>query len=510
VLWLINNTISFKHKHITNPSISPADKLMNALANLKATLADKLNDHPTDQMQELQKMVSNIKPIDKPTSSTPKTNKQALPRVRDNESVPRVHNSPPVPRVPTTATSITMAPIRIRQRKRRSLSHLTHPVHHPTLPPAASTRSKTAASQAETPSRLQQPTTSSRSKTRRAHAVMRLPKGAADAKFLCAFRKLELEVEQAMHVLDKESGKLLNYRQLLHHPKYSKEWSLSSANEFGCLAQGVGGRIKNPTNTIRFIREDEIPKEQRKDVTYGSFICTVRPEKAEPNRTRFTVGGNKINYPGEVATPTAEMLAAKILFNSVVSTPGAKFMTMDVSNFYLMTPLKRPEYIRVRLVDLPDEIINEYKLPDKVTKNGSIYLEVTKGMYGLPQAGLLANELLEKRLNKHGYYQSKLVLGLWKHESRPIQFTLVVDDFGVKYIGRENTEHLKSVLEQHYKVTTDWSGERYIGLHLKWDYTKRQVHLYMPGYIKKALLQFQHVLTKKQNQPFPHTPIKNM
>jgi hypothetical protein len=75
-------------------------------------------------------------------------------------------------------------------------------------------------------------------------------------------------------------------------------------------------------------------------VTYGSFVCTVRPEKAEPNQTRFTAGGDKINYPFEVATPTAEMLVAKILFNSVISTPGARFMTMDISNFYLMTPLK--------------------------------------------------------------------------------------------------------------------------------------------------------------------------
>jgi hypothetical protein len=156
------------------------------------------------------------------------------------------------------------------------------------------------------------------------------------------------------------------------------------------------------------------------------------------------MGGNKINYPGEIATPTAEMLAAKILFNSFVSTKGAKFMTMDVSNFYLMTPLKRPEYLRVRLADLPEEIIREYKLLDKVTKNRSIYIKVVKGMYGLPQAGLLANELLEQRLNKHGYYQSKLVPGLWIHKSRPIQFTLVVDDFSVKYVDREHAEHLKS------------------------------------------------------------------
>lgn len=75
----------------------------------------------------------------------------------------------------------------------------------------------------------------------------------------------------------------------------------------------------------------------------------VRPEKAEPNRTRFTAGGDKINYPFEVVTPTAEMLVAKILFNSIISTPGARFMTMDISNFYLMTPLLRPEYLRIRL-----------------------------------------------------------------------------------------------------------------------------------------------------------------
>ena len=139
----------------------------------------------------------------------------------------------------------------------------------------------------------------------------------------------------------------------------------------------------------------------------------IRPEKTdEPNQTRFTVGGDRINYPGEVGTPTAEMLVAKLLFNSIISTPNAKFMTIDISNFYLMTPLMRPEYLRVKLTDIPAEIITEYKLRDKVNKNGFVFIEVTKGMYGLPQAGLLANLLLEKRLNKQGYFQSKLVPGL--------------------------------------------------------------------------------------------------
>ena len=303
--------------------------------------------------------------------------------------------------------------------------------------------------------------------------------------------------------MDKTSGKMLNYRQLIRHPDYKGPWSLSSANEFGRLANGVGGRIKG-TNTIKFISIADIPKDRRKDITYGQFVCTVRPEKAEQNRTRFTVGGDRINYPGEVATPTADMLVAKTLFNSVISTPGAKFMTMDISNFYLMTPLKRPEYIRMKLADIPQEIIDEYKLKTIAKPDGSIYIVANKGMYGLPQAGLLANELLEKRLNKNGYHQSKLVPGLWKHEWRPIQFTLVVDDFGVKYVGQEHANHLKAALEQYYKVTNDWSGARYIGITIDWDYKRKQVHLSMPGYVAKALKQFQHSKpTKKQQSPYP-------
>ena len=70
-------------------------------------------------------------------------------------------------------------------------------------------------------------------------------------------------------------------------------------------------------------------------------------------------------------------------------------MTMDLSNFYLMTPLKRPKYVKIKLIDIPDEIIIEYKLRKMATPEGNIYIEITKGMYGLPQAGLLANEQLE-------------------------------------------------------------------------------------------------------------------
>jgi hypothetical protein len=124
-----------------------------------------------------------------------------------------------------------------------------------------------------------------------------------------------------------------------------------------------------------------------KDVTYGQFVCNERPEKADVNRTRFTVSGGKINYSGAVATPTAEMLVAKILFNSVISTKDAKFMTIDIYNFYLNYPLPRPEFVKIKIIDIPEEIIKEYKLRNKVTPKGYVYIMATKGMYGLPQAG---------------------------------------------------------------------------------------------------------------------------
>jgi hypothetical protein len=92
----------------------------------------------------------------------------------------------------------------------------------------------------------------------------------------------------------------------------------------------------------------------------------------------------------------------------------------------------------LKLSNIPDEVIKKYKLREKATKNGSVYIKAKQGMYSLRQSGLSANKLFKKRLNEHGYRQSKLVPGLWQHNTRPIQFTLVVDNFGVKYVGEEH------------------------------------------------------------------------
>ena len=112
-------------------------------------------------------------------------------------------------------------------------------------------------------------------------------------------------------------------------------------------------------------------------------------------------------------------------------------MTMDIKNYYLGTPLPNYEYMRFRLEHIPTEIRQQYSL-DTLATNGWVYVEIHKGMYGLPQAGILANNLLKTRLVKHGYYECPRTPGLWRHTWRPIMFVLVVDDFGVKYVGKEH------------------------------------------------------------------------
>jgi hypothetical protein len=138
---------------------------------------------------------------------------------------------------------------------------------------------------------------------------------------------------------DKFTGEWLIYRQLIHDPKHKATWSHSVANEFGRLANGVGGCIKG-TNTIIFIMKDQVPADRRKDVTHGSYTCNYKHNKEEKWRTRLTTGGDGINYPDNCGTPTADMLLFKILLNSIVSTKGAKCLMIDIKVSYLNTPKK--------------------------------------------------------------------------------------------------------------------------------------------------------------------------
>jgi hypothetical protein len=93
-------------------------------------------------------------------------------------------------------------------------------------------------------------------------------------------------------------------------------------------------------------------------------------------------------------------------------------------------------------------VIDKYVLDD-LAVDGKVYIEIQKGMYGLPQAGILANELLQQCLAQDGYRTTKYTHGLWTHNTRPITLSLVVDNFGIKYVGQEHAEHLKAKIEKH-------------------------------------------------------------
>jgi hypothetical protein len=141
-----------------------------------------------------------------------------------------------------------------------------------------------------------------------------------------------------------------------------------------------------------------------------------------------------------------------------------------VKDFYLNTPMKRFEYMQLKLNDIPEEIIIKYKLCEIATEDGYVYCKIQKGMYGLPQAGIIVQDLLQACLAKVGYHQSKIIPGLWTSETRKTCFTLVVDDFAIKYTSMEDAQHLIDALKQDYTITIDWDATKYIGLTLEWNY----------------------------------------
>jgi hypothetical protein len=140
----------------------------------------------------------------------------------------------------------------------------------------------------------------------------------------------------------------------------------------------------------------------------------------------------------------------------------------------------------------------------ELAQDGNVYIEIQKGMYGLPQAGILANELLQRNLAKDGYRPTQHTHGLWKHDTRPISFLLVVDDFGVKYVGHEHADHLMACIKKNYNISSDWKGSAYCGLTLERDYKNRTLDLSMPGYIKAALHKYKYAAPTRPEHA-PHT-----
>ena len=213
-------------------------------------------------------------------------------------------------------------------------------------------------------------------------------------------------------------------------------------------------------DAIDFISKQEVPP--KRAVTYASFVLDYRPLKSDPYRVRITVGGDRLIYSNDAGSPASNIIETKILLNSVISDAhrGARFMTMDIKDYFLNTPMATPEYMKVNYKHIPPDIRARYSLNSKVTTDGYLYVKIKKGMYGLRQAAILAYKYLQKTLKPYGYFPIPGTAGMWKHHTRHIHFCLCVDDFGIKYLNKNDVQHLQQAIGTVYQFSTDWSGKK--------------------------------------------------
>jgi hypothetical protein len=155
-----------------------------------------------------------------------------------------------------------------------------------------------------------------------------------------------ISLEMANAVICPEKGKSLKHQELITKLRYKIKWMKSTANKIN--------RLFN-TNTIRFLRRTDVHKGRK--VLYGSFVVDIKDHKDEKERTRLTVGGDQIEYPGEQSTRKAGLTTTKILTNSVISTPNTKFLVININFFNVNTPLGIFEYMVINLASPPQETI---------------------------------------------------------------------------------------------------------------------------------------------------------
>ena len=276
-----------------------------------------------------------------------------------------------------------------------------------------------------------------------------------------------------------QDGSPLTYSKAKAGPD-SALWLQAEAEEFDRLFL---------SQTMQPIHYHAQPANRRGDTTYFNPQTKQKITSAGDTtyRIRGTAGGDRINYTGPTSVQTVAMPVVKLFLHSVVSE-HKNWMTIDIKDYYLGTLLLRPEYIRIPLRMIPKTTQTKHNLLQYVHRD-TILFQINKGMYGLPQAGLLAQQRLLAHLQLHGYHETSTPC-LFRHSTNGTDFTLVVDDFGVKYATRQGAMHLISTLQLLYTITVNWEGSTYIGFTINFDTVAHTVTLTMPGYIDKVLQRF--------------------
>ena len=174
------------------------------------------------------------------------------------------------------------------------------------------------------------------------------------------------------------------------------------------------------------------------------MVCDIRPLKSEKYRVRLTVGGDRLQYPDDTASLAASLLEAKLLINSTISqsAQNARFMTIDINDFFLQTTMLEAEYMKIHKKYFLEDIREKYSIDKLVHVDGYVYCKIKKGMYGLKQVARLAYDELKIHLAQYNHYPDKYTQNIWAHKTQETKFYLCVDDFGVQYFSKDNIYHL--------------------------------------------------------------------
>ena len=404
----ITDTISFRHQYLTVPDVTPEDHLQHRLIQLTSALQEAPNTSHNAQLEAIKRLLDAFHrwapPPTAPTAPPPSSTH--VPTLRRMHNQRRPAPAPTAPSTPTPTPRLAPWPARTPPApvprmapvpRVPSAPGAARPVPADSQPVAHRTWLRPDGKQPPRVADTEPIATRTRSRTKRVgfratfvsafafltattvatvtrHATRPrcrvappppmpwepppqpplLPVPAVSlARAASRQYPKALLLHLACPVTDKETGKALEYRHLKRHPKLASTWQYSYSNKMGRLYQGVGWGTKGPngqpvagTDTFRVICYNDIPCDQRKEIAHVKVVCEVRPQKTDPNRTRITVAGNHICYPGNVGTPTASLDLVKLMLNSVLSRPGARLACFDAANFYLQTPeMDRKEYV---------------------------------------------------------------------------------------------------------------------------------------------------------------------
>ncbi len=238
------------------------------------------------------------------------------------------------------------------------------------------------------------------------------------------------------------TGKTISsYKKFMNDPATAEVWQTAFSPDVGGMAQGCDKTGQRGTNAMFVMTHKEIAHALRngKKFTYFNPVVDYRPQKEHPNRICIMASGNLISYDSELSVRMADINTAKLHWNSVVSKKDAEYMCININIFFLSAALEYFEYMHIPLDLFPSWTINQYNL-HKHAYNGFVYIEMRRAVWGLPQAGILANKHLWQTLAMFVYFGCDNTPGLCydesSHEPHPVLFTLVVDNFGVKYAGK--------------------------------------------------------------------------